>query len=184
MVPLHSPLGPTLETARLLLRPPMLEDFPAYGRFQADPVATRYIGGVQTAEQCWRSFRTLVGAWALDGYAMFSVIEKSSGRWIGRLGPWMPLGWPGTEVGWGLTPDAQGQGFAREGAAAAIDWAFETLGWYEVIHCIDPANHPSRKLAAALGSRNRGPGKLPAPFDQAPIDIWGQTKAEWRSRSA
>ena len=33
---------------------------------------------------------------------MFSVIEKDSGRWIGRIGPWQPEGWPGTEVGWSL----------------------------------------------------------------------------------
>jgi len=113
---------------------------------------------------------------------MFSVIEKATGRWLGRLGPWMPLGWPGREVGWTLLPEAQGQGFAREGATAAIDWAFDALGWEDMIHCIDPANYPSRKLAAALGSRNRGPGKLPPPFQESPVDIWGQTRAEWRAR--
>ena len=35
---------------------------------------------------------------------MFSVFEKDSGRWIGRLGPWEPHGWPGKEVGWGIVP--------------------------------------------------------------------------------
>lgn len=48
---------------------------------------------------------------------MFSVIEKKTARWIGRLGPWQPEGWPGSEVGWDLHPDAWGQGYAVAGAA-------------------------------------------------------------------
>lgn len=177
-------MNPALETARLLLRPPIPADFESWAQFQADPVTTRFVGGPQNREQCWRSFRTMAGAWALDGFAMFSVIEKASGAWIGRLGPWMPLGWPGTEVGWGLLPEAQGKGYAVEGAAAAMDWAFEALGWQDVIHCIDPANIASQRVAKALGSKNRGPGRLPAPFDHAPIDLWGQTAADWRARRA
>jgi RimJ/RimL family protein N-acetyltransferase len=179
----RSPFGPTLETQRLVLRPPAAEDFEAWAAFHADPVAARFIGGAQSREQCWRSFRTMAGAWALDGFAMFSVIEKASGRWIGRIGPWAPLGWPGLEVGWGLAQEAQGQGYAREAARASIDWAFDVLGWEDVVHCIDPANHASRKVAQALGSANRGPGRLPPPFQDSVIDIWGQTRAHWRARA-
>ena len=68
---------------------------------------------------------------------MFSVIEKSTGRWVGRLAPWTPDGWPGTEVGWGIARDRCGLGYATEAATAAIDWAFDALGWSEVIHVID-----------------------------------------------
>ena len=32
---------------------------------------------------------------AEHGYAMFSVIEKETGRWVGRVGPWTPADWPG-----------------------------------------------------------------------------------------
>jgi RimJ/RimL family protein N-acetyltransferase len=107
---------------------------------------------------------------------MFSVIEKASGRWMGRLGPYQPEGWPGTEVGWSLHPEAWGRGYAREGASAAMDYAFDVLGWDEVIHCIiDPNNAPSQRVAIALGSQLRGPGRMPPPFDQAPCEIWGQT---------
>jgi RimJ/RimL family protein N-acetyltransferase len=113
---------------------------------------------------------------------MFSVIEKASGRWIGRLGPWQPEGWPGTEVGWSLHPDAWGKGYATEGASAAMDYAFDVLGWDDVIHCIDPDNTPSQRVALALGSSKRGPGRMPPPHDNAPCEIWGQTRAEWRAR--
>lgn len=113
---------------------------------------------------------------------MFSVIEQSTGRWIGRLGPWCPDGWPGDEVGWGLLPDAQGRGYALEGAAAAMDWAFDTLGWREVIHCIAPDNFASQAVARKLGSKLLRTGRLPEPFQDLPTDIWGQTREQWRAR--
>jgi len=174
--------GPTLETERLILRPIAAEDFDAWAAFMADEEAARFIGGVQPRAAAWRGMATMAGSWALKGFAMFSVIEKDTGRWVGRLGPWVPEGWPGTEVGWGLARETWGKGYATEGATAAIDWAFDNLGWTEVIHCVDPDNLPSAAVARRLGSRNRGPGKLPPPFEHAPIEIWGQSRDEWRAR--
>ena len=107
---------------------------------------------------------------------MFSVIEKASGRWVGRVGPWQPEGWPGAEVGWGLERSAWGKGYATESAEAAIDWAFDALGWDDVIHCIDPGQRPSARVAERLGSARRGSAYLPAPFDNEPVDIWGQSR--------
>lgn len=176
-------LGPTLETERLLLRPTAAEDLDGWAELMGDPDTARFIGGVQPRAACWRGMMTMAGSWACHGFGMFSVIEKASGRWIGRIGPWQPEGWPGTEVGWGLMKSASGQGYAYEAATAAIDWAFDTLGWSEVIHCIDLDNIPSIRLAERLGSIHRGPGKLPAPFEDYAVDIWGQTEEEWRARS-
>ena len=86
-------------TPRLLLRPLQMQDFDSWAAFMADPEATRFLGGAQPRALAWRSFMTMAGAWHLQGFSMFSVIERSSQRWVGRLGPWMPEGWPGTEVG-------------------------------------------------------------------------------------
>lgn len=173
---------PVLETERLLLRPPQLEDLDRWADFAADPEATRFLGGPMARSMAWRALMSMAGSWQLMGYAMFSVIEKASGRWMGRIGPWTPDGWPGTEVGWSLHRDAWGKGYATEAARAAMDFAFEQLGWEDVIHCIDPQNIPSQKVATALGSTLRGPGKMPPPLDAMPCEIWGQTRAQWRAR--
>lgn len=174
--------GPVLQTERLTLRPIALEDFPRWAEMMADPEASRFLGGVTPASTAWRGFMSMAGAWSLTGIAMFSVIERSTGLWLGRIGPWRPHGWPGNEVGWGLHPDAQGRGYALEAAIAAIDYAFEVLDWSDVIHCIDPDNIPSQRLAERVGSRNRGPTKMPPPFDHLPVEAWGQTREEWRAR--
>src|SRR5690242_10527528 len=87
-----------IETDRLILRPPRIEDFDAYAASMADLEAARFIGGQQPRAVAWRGFLSSAGAWMIQGFSMFSVIEKASGRWVGRLGPWFPDGWPGTEV--------------------------------------------------------------------------------------
>lgn len=125
----------------------------------------------------------MAGAWQIQGFAMFSVIEKTTGRWIGRIGPWMPEGWPGTEVGWGLIRSAWGKGYGVESASAAIDWSFANLGWDEVIHTISPDNAESKALARRLGSRYLRMDRLPAPFE-LDVEVWGQSRAQWQARSA
>lgn len=174
--------GPILETERLLLRVPELADFEGYAGMVGDEEAARYIGGHMPRAAAWRKFLQMPGAWMVQGFAMFSVVEKASGRWIGQMGPWHPDGWPGTEVGWAFARSSWGRGYATEAAIAAIDWTFDRLGWDEVIHSINPDNRASQLLAQRLGSRNRGPGRLPAPFQDSPIDVWAQTRDEWRAR--
>jgi RimJ/RimL family protein N-acetyltransferase len=173
-----------IETERLILRPPRAQDFDAYAAKMADAEATRFIGGVQSRAMAWRSFLGKAGAWAIQGFSMFAVIEKASDRWIGQLGPWYPEGWPGTEIGWGLARSSWGKGYALEGCTAAIDWAFDRLGWDQVIHSIHPDNHASQVLAKRLGSTCRGPGKLPAPYEDSPAEIWAQTREQWRRHRA
>jgi RimJ/RimL family protein N-acetyltransferase len=171
-----------IETARLILRPTQLEDFEGWAAFMGDTETMRFMGGAQPRSMAWRAMMTMAGAWSFNHPAMFSVIEKATGRWVGRLGPWMPEGWPGTEVGWGIIRECWGRGYAGEGAAAAIAWAFEHFGWSDVIHVIGTQNQASQAVARKLGSRNRGPTRLPAPLENEPVEIWGQTRSEWRAR--
>jgi RimJ/RimL family protein N-acetyltransferase len=150
----------------------------------ADAQASHFVGGPQVASVAWRGLLQVAGAWVIQGFSMFAAIERASGRWVGRLGPWRPEGWPGPEVGWALIQDVRGKGYATEGAAAAIDWAFNHLGWSEVIHAIEPANTASQAVARRLGSINRGPGAMPAPYQDAKVEIWGQSRDDWRRRQA
>lgn len=173
-------VGPTLETERLILRVPQAVDFERYAEMLGDD-SSHHIGGPLPRHDAWRRFLQMPGAWVLQGFAMFSIVEKATGRWMGQAGPWQPDGWPGTEIGYSFHHDARGHGYATEACVAAMDWVFDELGWSEVIHSIAPTNTASQAVAQRLGSHNRGPGKLPPPLDTHPIDIWGQTREEWRA---
>ena len=132
--------SPILETPRLVLRLPEEADLDRWAHFMADPEAPRFVGGPLPRAVAWRGMAAVAGSWVLRGFGMFSVIERSSGRWIGRVGPWQLEGWPGQEIGWGLARAAWGQGYALEAVRKVAAWTFEELGWPEIIHTINPEN--------------------------------------------
>ncbi|MBJ6984258.1 GNAT family N-acetyltransferase [Luteimonas sp. MC1750] len=169
-----------IETERLVLRLPRIGDFDRFAELLADEDAARHIGGHAPRAAAWRRFLQQPGAWMLQGFGMFSVIDRDTGLWLGQAGPWKPEGWPGNEIGYSFHPDAWGRGYASEATVAAVDWALANLGWDDFIHCIAPANLASQALARRLGSRLRGPGQLPAPYEDAPVEVWEQTRAQWQ----
>lgn len=172
----------TLETPRLVLRPPEPSDFPRYAEFAADPVTMEHLGGVQHEADAWRAFAGFLGAWQLTPAAMFAVVEKSSGQWIGRIGPWEPHLWPVQEVGWGLMRSAEGKGYALEAAIASIDHVFNDLGWDRVDHLIADANTRSQVLAERLGSTPGEEKQMPGSLAEHQVRAWGQTRDEWFAR--
>jgi RimJ/RimL family protein N-acetyltransferase len=174
----------SLDTPRLLLRPPQPSDFPRYAEFAGDPVSAEHLGGIQHEADAWRSFASLLGAWQLTPAAMFSVIERASGQWIGRVGPWTPHLWPVKEVGWGIHRSAEGQGFAFEAAIASLDYAFEVLGWDRVDHLIADENSRSRALAERLGSTPGEMKTMPGSMAKHPVRAWGQTRDHWLAHRA
>jgi len=165
-----------LETERLLLRIPSADDLPAWRKFLSDAEATRFIGGPQDGAGAWRNLCLFAGAWTIQGYSNFSVIEKASGRWVGRAGPWMPPGWPGREVGWAFNRSAWGKGYATEAAARCLDWVFDDLGWDEVVHIIDPKNTASAAVAKRLGAEV-------AQAAGGVTDLYRTTRQAWHQRA-
>ena len=47
---------------------------------------------------------------------------------------------------------------------------------------IHPGNIASQNVAKRLGSTMKGPGKLPPPFQDVVVDVWGQTREQWLAR--
>ena len=53
--------GPTLETARLILRPTAAEDLDGWAQLMGDADAAQYIGGYQTREGAWLGMACMAG---------------------------------------------------------------------------------------------------------------------------
>ncbi len=147
---------PVIETARLRLRAPRIEDFEVQAAFMASP-RSRFVGGPMPRALAWRAFCHLTGHWVHRGYGMFVVADRAGDRAIGMAGPWFPEGWPEPEIGWSLwDPAAEGRGLAFEAAAAARSFARESLGWTTAISLILAGNTRSEALAARLGAVPEG----------------------------
>jgi len=175
---------PDFETPRLLLRPRSMDDFDACLAMDRDPQVTRYVQGPWADPDEHRRFLTdrIRRAWPA-GQGYWSIFAKAEPQtflgWI-LLIPYDGIG-PETNLGWRLRRAAWGKGYATEAAEACIDWAFDVLGWTEVIHTIDAANVNSTSVAKRLGSRILRQAVLPPPLN-LPVVCWGQSRAEWLAR--
>src|ERR1700744_5384564 len=120
-----------IETEHLLLRPwrspDVVPNTPMLAHPLSGPLITADGKPVTDAFNGWRNAAIMAGHWALYGIGMFAGEERGTGRHAGRVGPWMPPGWPGFEVDWGIASDFRGKGYAVEAASAAIDWSFATF---------------------------------------------------------
>lgn len=154
--------APVITTERLILRPFRPEDLDAQAATMADPAVVRYLGGTAfSREDTWRKMLTGPGMWAWFGYGYWAVDGRDDGVWLGQLGfgdfkrDMQPSieGLP--EMGWIFAPHAHGQGFAREAAAAALDWADRTLRARRIVAIIDPDNAPSIRVAESSGFSER-----------------------------
>jgi RimJ/RimL family protein N-acetyltransferase len=163
---------PVVETEHLLLRPWRAEDIAPNTAMLGDPLSGRFITAdgkpVTDAFAGWRNAAIMAGHWALYGIGMFVVEERATGKFAGRVGPWMPQGWPGFEVGWGIASDFRGKGYAVEAARAAIGWSFLTFEIDRIVHCIDRENAASQAVARRLGARK-----------DREIDLFGHVADVW-----
>lgn len=145
---------PHLTTDRLLLRSFAPGDFEPYAEMMANPDVTRYLGEGHPLSrvEAWRQLAMFAGHWVLRGFGLWAVEERATGRFLGRIGCLEPEGFPAFEIAYTLAPAAWGKGYAREGAAAALRFARETLGRTAITSIIRPTNAASIRVAQSLGA--------------------------------
>ncbi|WP_212525144.1 GNAT family N-acetyltransferase [Actibacterium sp. MT2.3-13A] len=146
---------PRLETERLILRAPALQDFEAFADFYASERA-HFVGGPLNREESWRMLAMEIGHWQLAGFGRWIVETRDGGAVAGLVGLFCPEGWPEPEIGWDLFEGHEGKGYATEAGAAARAYAYDSLGWDTAVSLVKPANVASARVAERLGARLEG----------------------------
>ena len=174
----------SMETERLLLRPMSADAVEAHITMMQDPRTARFLspnGEPRARSEDWRAAASMLGHWQIRGFGFFTVIEKSTGEWVGRVGPWMPDGWPGLECGWSIIPDRWGLGYAPEAAVATIRWTFNQFpDLSRIISVIDPGNANSQAVARKIGETKSAEI---FEFWGHRLEVWEAAREEWLSRS-
>jgi RimJ/RimL family protein N-acetyltransferase len=121
------PSGIFLETARLLLRPPVAGDARAiFERYGADPDVTRYLSWpCHASVEDTKAFVTFSDAeWARWRVGPLLIFARDTGRLLGGAGLMMET--PAcAATGYVLARDAWGRGYATEALGAMVDLAAE-----------------------------------------------------------
>ncbi len=92
------------------------------------------------------------------GFGLWAVELPSASSFIGFVGLSVPSlhahFTPCVEVGWRLARAYWGNGYATEGARAALRFGFDELGLLEIVSFTVPANIRSRRVMEKLGMRH------------------------------
>jgi RimJ/RimL family protein N-acetyltransferase len=87
------------------------------------------------------------------GFGLWAAELRCDGAFIGFVGFDIPSYEApySEELGWRLAVEHWGQGLATEGAQAVVGYAFQTLGFREIVATTVPANTRSRRVMEKLG---------------------------------
>jgi RimJ/RimL family protein N-acetyltransferase len=145
----------TVRTDRLVLRRWRDDDREPFAALNGDPETMRYFPSTLDRAESDAFVDRIESRLEQQGYGLWALEVAETGEFVGFTGlnP-MPEGVPGAggiEVGWRLRKHAWHHGYATEAARAALDVAFDGVGFAEVWSMTAILNEPSQAVMRRLG---------------------------------
>ncbi|HEY1728595.1 MAG TPA: GNAT family N-acetyltransferase [Candidatus Baltobacteraceae bacterium] len=148
-------MTPLIETPRMRLRSWTQADFDPWARLNADPRVMEFFLRTYDRDESVASAQLIQVELEHDGYGWFVAEVKDRFPFAGVIAlqdiPFQAKFTPAYEIGWRFLPEAWGYGYATEGARAALDLAFNRLGWREVVAMTAKINLRSQRVMERLG---------------------------------
>lgn len=146
---------PELRTERLLLRGWRPGDLDPFAAMNADPRVMEFFPAVLSRTETEAGIARIQAHFQRHGFGLWAVEIAGVTPFAGFIGLYTPRFeahfTPCVEVGWRLTPDCWGRGYATEGARAALQFAFESQRIEEVVAYTATGNRRSRRVMERLG---------------------------------
>lgn len=144
-----------IRTKRLVLRAWREEDLESFAQLNADPRVMKYFPGALTRKESDQLAKRMTDAQRQQGWGFWAVSIPGQSDFIGCIGlahvsfdaPFTPA----VEVGWRLNSAFWNQGYATEGAQAALQYGFEKLHLDEIVAFTVTNNTPSRRVMEKIG---------------------------------
>jgi len=144
-----------IATPRLILRTWKQEDIDPYFRINQDPKVIEFLRGPLTLDEVNAFVSNVNNQQEKYGYTLWAVEVKQTGTFIGFIGlnytNWESHFTPAVEIGWRLDSKSWGQGYATEGAKAALDFAFNKMNLQEIVSFTVPDNKRSIQVMERIG---------------------------------
>jgi RimJ/RimL family protein N-acetyltransferase len=126
-----------------------------FAELNADPRVMRHFPALLSREESDELAERIEAGFARRGFGLWAVEIPGVTSFAGFIGLSVP-GFeapftPCVEIGWRLAARHWGQGYAPEGARAALAFAFGVLKLEEVVSFTVPANRPSRRVMEKIG---------------------------------
>jgi len=184
------PSGPDLSTTRLRLRRWHPEDRPPFAALNLDPAVMEHFPAPISRTESDALADRIETHFDRHGFGLWAVEIPGVSPFAGYVGLSIPSFQahftPAVEVGWRLARDCWGQGYATEGARAALGFAFERLGLKEIVSFTVPANLRSRRVMERIGMTHTPSDDFDHPLlaENHPLRrhvLYRIKRAEWSS---
>jgi RimJ/RimL family protein N-acetyltransferase len=146
-----------METERLLLRKPRLEDTRAiFEGWAQDEEVTRYLTWRphQKIEETQAFLQSCLLAWERETRFPYMITLIESGEVFGMIDP--RLEGPKVAIGYVVARASWGKGYVPEATRAVIDWAFQQSSIYRVYATTDIENIASQRVLEKVGMQREG----------------------------
>lgn len=144
-----------LHTARLRLRQWERQDLPVLVAMGQDPRVMAHFPALLTASESERLWQRVHEGIAERGWGLWATERRDTGAVIGFVGITPPRHRtpydPCIEIGWRLGAEHWGQGFATEGARAALRFGFQVLQLEQILAWTTLCNQRSQAVMERLG---------------------------------
>ncbi len=157
-----------LRTKRLWLRQWRESDCVPFAAMNADPVVMEHFPSTLTSDQSGEFVDRMTAHLDEHGWGLWATEVVDTGEFIGFIGLWAAGFDPFkseelVEVGWRLTRSAWGNGYATEGARAALAHAFDVLGLTELVSFTSATNIRSQAVMERIGMTRDPSGDFEHP---------------------
>lgn len=180
-----------IATERLLLRRWVTADREPFAAMNADPAVMEHMQGLMSRERSEDFIDRIEVHWEQQGWGLWAVEATDVAPFIGYVGLW-PADYvaPGmVEVGWRLSRQYWGRGYATEAAREALRFGFMEVGLTEIVSFTVPQNDRSWRVMERIGLVRDPSGD----FDHPRVDamrypelvrhvFYRLRRADWRRR--
>ena len=165
-----------LKTERTIIRPLGLNDLDFFVAYRKDPEIARF--------QSWDTSYSLEQATDLansqlgiehpakDQWLQLAICNQETNQLIGDLALHTLEDEGCFEIGFTISREWQGKGFAKEAATKLLDYLFEEVGAKQIIATTDSRNTPSIRLMEALGFRQKPEKTWDEEFKEEHVSVF------------
>jgi ribosomal-protein-alanine N-acetyltransferase len=159
---------PELRTDRLVLRRWRPEDLDPFAALNADPeVMEHFFRGVSSREDTAAFMARIDDEFEARGFGLWAVEVPGKAAFIGFIGlhavPFEAHFTPAVEVGWRLAKAHWHQGYATEGASAAVAFGYDVALLQEIVSFTNTANLRSQRVMERIGMERDPDGDFDHP---------------------
>src|SRR5271165_6006593 len=144
-----------IETDRMILRRWQPSDLELFVNLNADPRVMEFFPATLSRSETEAMTSKIEERMRQQGFGLWAAEVKRTNDFIGFIGlnvPGYSLPFsPCVEIGWRLAFDHWGNGYAQEGARAAMAFGFDIFGLKEIVSFTTVGNLRSRHVMERIG---------------------------------